>query len=408
MKIAIIGGGASGLSCAVEASERAREKGVFAEITVYEAKDRVGKKILATGNGRCNMMNMNSCRYFGDSSFAESVLKKYDVQSNLAFFEKMGLFTRVDEEGRVYPLSNQASGVLDILRFECERLGVKFVTDCEIQKIKKTANGFLLNEKIFADKVVICCGSKAQVKAYCGYELLRNLGHTVTKLAPSLTKLTVKNPKLFKALKGVRHKAEITLYLDENKVATEKGELLFADYGLSGIAVMQLSAFVARHFMVKKSLPVVAVDLIPDYEAGFIKSTLSALRDRNPEGTADCLLIGFMPKKVGEAILKECGIRPDVKLNSLKNKDISVVADRCKCWCHEIDGTKDFMDGQVVSGGALCKEFNNKTLESKKHKGLYCAGEILDVDGPCGGYNLLWAWSSGRLCGESIIAGDNR
>lgn len=408
MKIAIIGGGASGLACAIEAGQRAAEKGVKAEITVYEAKDRVGKKILATGNGRCNMMNINDCNYFGDNTFAKSVLHKFDVQSNLRFFEEMGLFTRADEEGRIYPLSNQASGVLDTLRFECERLGVKLITDCEITKVRKTDKGFKLNDEFFCHKLVICSGSKAQVKAYCGYELLRNLGHTVTKLSPSLTKLTVKNTQLLKALKGVRHKAEISLYLDEKKVTTEKGELLFADYGLSGIAVMQLSAFVARHFMTKNSLPLVSVDLIPDYDADTVKDTLIRLRERNPKGSADTLLMGFMPKKVGEAILKECGIRPDTSLDSLSNKVLSVIVATSKSWCHEISGTKDFSDGQVVSGGVLCKEFSSKTLESKKHKGLYCAGEIFDVDGLCGGYNLLWAWSSGRLCGESVIAGDNK
>lgn len=408
MKIAIIGGGASGLSCAVEAGKNAVKKGIKAEITVYEAKDRVGKKILATGNGRCNMMNINDCNYFGDNTFAKAVLQKFDVQSNLRFFEEMGLFTRTDEEGRVYPLSNQASGVLDTLRFECERLGIKLVTDCEITKIQKTDKGYKLNDDIFCHKLVICSGSKAQVKAYCGYELLRNLGHTVTKLSPSLTKLTVKNTQLLKSLKGIRHKAEISLYLDNKKVTAEKGELLFADYGLSGIAIMQLSAFVARHFMSENSLPIVSVDLIPDYTAEFVKETLIRLRERNPDGTADFLLMGFMPKKVGEAILKDCGIRPDARLGTLRNKELSVIAERSKSWCHEISGTKDFSDGQVVSGGVLCKEFNPDTLESKKHKGLYCAGEILDVDGLCGGYNLLWAWSSGRLCGESVIAGDNK
>lgn len=408
MKIAIIGGGASGLSCAIEASEIAKEKEVKAEITVYEAKERVGKKLLATGNGRCNMMNINSCSYFGDNSFAKSVLKKYDVQSNLRFFEKMGMFTRTDEEGRVYPLSNQAAGVLDTLRFECVRLGVKLVTDCEIRKIKKASKGFYLNDEIFADKVVLACGSKAQVKAFCGYELLKNLGHTVTKLSPSLTKLTVKNTQLFKSLKGIRHKGEISLYIDNKQIATESGEILFADYGLSGIAVMQLSAFVARHFSSRNSFPIVSIDLIPDYSTEFVKETLTRLRDRNSDGTADTLLLGFMPKKVGEAILKECGIRPDTKLCNLRNKDISMIAVTSKGWCHEINGTKDFADGQVVSGGALCKEFSSETLESEKHKGLYCAGELLDVDGPCGGYNLLWAWSSGRLCGKSVIAGDNK
>ena len=129
---------------------------------------------------------------------------------------------------------------------------------------------------------------------------------------------------------------------------------------------------------------------------------------RSKELKCESLLTGFMPKKVGEAILRECGIRPDTSLGELRNKELSIIVNTSKSWCHEISGTKDFADGQVVSGGVLCKEFSSETLESKKHSGLYCAGEILDIDGLCGGYNLLWAWSSGRLCGESVITGDNR
>lgn len=407
MKIAIVGGGASGLACAIEAAKTAKEKAVEAEITVYEAKDRVGKKILATGNGRCNMLNINEADYFGDNAFAKAVLERLDAESNLNFFSEMGLFTRTDEEGRVYPLSNQASTVLDVLRFECARLGVKFVTDCEITKIEKAEKGFRLNDEFFCHKLVLSCGSKAQVKNFCGYELLKSLGHTVTKISPSLTKLTVKNQKSFKALKGIRHKAEISLYIDEKQVAAEKGELLFADYGLSGIAVMQLSAYVARHFKNSKTLPVVALDLIPDYDFSFIKDTLMRLCERNPDGTADTLLMGFMPKKVGEAVLKECGIAFDKKLRDISRKELSLLAGTSKNWHHEISGTKDFADGQVVSGGALCKEFHRETLQSKKVSGLFCSGELLDVDGLCGGYNLLWAWSSGRLCGKSVITGDN-
>ena len=409
MKIAIIGGGASGLAAAIEASLKAREKKLKAEITVFEAKDRVGKKLLATGNGRCNMMNLNeNISYFGDSDFASRVLSRYSVESNLKFFSDMGLFTRSDEEGRVYPLSNQATGVLDALRFECERLGVNFVTDCEIKGITKRNDSFILNGKDAFNKVILACGSSAQVKDFNGYELLKSLGHTVTKLAPSLTKLTVTDSQKLRVLKGLRHRCDVSLYIDNRLVTTEKGELLFADYGLSGIAIMQLSSFVARHFMHSKTLPVVKVDLVPDYDAGFIARALGSLIKRNPEGQSGNLLLGFMPKKVGEAVMKDCGIKKDSPMKGLKERDIRRLSEMVKCWEFQINGTKDFSDAQVVSGGAACKEFYSETLMSKKHRGLYCCGELLDVDGPCGGYNLQWAWSSGRLCGESVITGDNK
>ncbi len=409
MKIAIIGGGASGLAAAIEASLKAREKKVKAEITVFEAKDRVGKKLLATGNGRCNMLNLNeNIRYFGDGDFASKVLSKYGVQSNLEFFSEMGLFTRSDEEGRVYPLSNQASGVLDALRFECERLGVKFVTDCEIKSITKKNDSFVLNSIENFEKVILACGSSAQVKNFCGYELLESLGHTVTKLAPSLTKLTVTDSQKLRVLKGLRHRCDISLYIDEKLISTEKGELLFADYGLSGIAIMQLSSYVARHFMYNKSLPTVKIDLVPDYNEEFLAKALFSIIKRNPDGAAGNLLLGFMPKKVGEAVMKDCSIKKDSPMESLKEKDIYSLSKKVKAWEFQINGTKDFSDAQVVSGGADCREFYSDTLMSKKHKGLYCCGELLNVDGPCGGYNLQWAWSSGRLCGESVISGDNR
>lgn len=407
MKIAIIGGGASGLAAAIEASLKAGERKIKAEITVYEAKDRIGKKLLATGNGRCNMTNLNdNIRYFGDSEFASAVLKKFSVQSNLKFFSDMGLFTKSDEEGRVYPLSNQASGVLDALRFECERLGVKFVTECEIKTITAKGNTFLLNGKESYNKVILACGSAAQVKSFNGYDLLKSLGHTVTRLAPSLTKLTVTDSQKLRVLKGIRHRCDLTLYIEGKLITKEKGELLFADYGLSGIAVMQLSSFVARHFMYNKSMPKVKIDLVPDYSADFISETLFAMIKRNPEGSAGNLLLGFMPKKVGETVMKDCGIKKDSPMKSLRERDIFKLSQTVKAWEFEINGTKDFSDAQVVSGGADCKEFYSETLMSKKHKGLYCCGELLDVDGPCGGYNLQWAWSSGRLCGESVITGD--
>lgn len=408
MKIAVIGGGASGLCCAIAAADKAHREKINADITIYEAKDRVGKKILATGNGRCNMLNMHEIfPYFGDREFASVALKKHDAESNLSFFAEIGLYTRTDEEGRVYPLSNQASSVLDVLRFECVRLGVKIITDIEIKNINAKKGGFVLNNKIFADKLVLACGSAAGVKGFGGYELLKSLDHTVTKVAPSLTKLIVNNNTYIKQLKGVRQKAELKLIIDRKIIATEKGEVLFADYGLSGIAAMQLSAYVTRHFIKSKKLPTVALDLVPDMDEEFLKNAVIKICRHSKNGKAENILTGFMPKKIGEALLKQCGISLNAQCSDLSVKDIEKLVYTAKNWCFEISGVKDFSEAQVAAGGALCSEFSSQTLESKKHKGLYCCGEILDVDGLCGGYNLHWAWSSGRLCGESVVTGDN-
>ncbi len=409
MKVAIIGGGASGLVAAVSAARTAQKEAIKAEITVFEAKDRVGKKLLATGNGRCNMMNLNErVPYFGAGSFAENILKKFSVKSNLSFFASMGLYTRFDEEGRVYPMSNQASSVLDALRFECLRLGVKFETETEIKKIEKIQKVFLLNGKIKADKVVLACGSPALNKGFFGYELLNSLGHRITEVSPSLTKLTVKEKAFLKQLKGVRQKARLNLIIDRKLIAQENGEILFADYGLSGIAAMQISAYIARHLKKSKTEPIVLVDLVPSLDVDFLMSAISDFCAHSPSGKAENLLSGFMPKKIGEVILKSCGISLSAENRSLKRGDIEKIAYTAKNWTFHVEGLKDFSEAQVASGGAVCKEFNENTLESKIVEGLFCCGEVLDVDGLCGGYNLQWAWSSGRLCGESVIKGDKK
>ena len=402
MKIAIIGGGASGLCCAISAAKKSdSDKN---EIVIYESKDRVGKKILATGNGRCNMFNINaSADDYSSPSFVRDILSAYGAESTRRFFEALGLYTRCDEEGRAYPLSNQATSVLDVLRFECEHLGVRTLCENEITAIKKQGTGFVLSDGKYYDKVVLACGGKATAKNFGGYELLKSLGHTVTKLMPALTKLTVKDNSFTKSLKGIRHKARLTLYIDNQKITQEDGELLFADYGLSGIAVMQLSSFVARHFRNSKSLPTLECDFVAEMGFEELTDCIGKICRYNKKLTADNLLTGFMPKKLGENIIKSVGVPLNKTVAELKNKEISDIAKACKSFSFEISALRPFDDAQVTSGGADIREFDSKTLESKRVNNLYCCGELLDVDGPCGGYNLLWAFASGRAAGESLI-----
>ncbi len=402
MKIAIIGGGASGLCCAIAAAKKAKGKDI--EIVIYEAKDRVGKKILATGNGRCNMFNAYAkADDYSSPSFVRGILSRYDAASARLFFEDLGLYTRQDEEGRAYPLSNQASSVLDVLRLECEHLKIQTLCDSEITGIKKQGKGFLLSDGKIYDKVVLACGGKAVAKNFGGYELLKATGHTVTKLMPALTKLTVKDNTYTKQLKGIRHKACLTLICDGNKTAEEKGELLFADYGLSGIAVMQLSSLVARHFRNSKTLPVVECDFVPDMSYNQLCESLERICLYNKEMKAESLLTGFMPKKLGEIVVKSVGVPQNKTVGELSGKDIKNITSACKSFRFEVSSLRPFDDAQVTSGGADLRDFDRDTLESKKVKNLYCCGELLDIDGPCGGYNLLWAFSSGRAVGESLI-----
>lgn len=401
MRIAVIGGGASGLSCAIACARKAERENKNVSITVFEAKDRVGKKILATGNGRCNMMNRNEVNcFFGDSEFVGYALKKFDVESNLDFFASMGLYTKDDSEGRIYPLSNQASAVLDALRFECERLGIIFECSNEISRIKKSGNLYDIGYKYKFDRVVMSCGGKAGVKGFLGYEILKNLGINVISPQPSLTKLTVVDKKIIRPLKGVRHKGVLTLRISGKFISEEKGEVLFADYGLSGIAVMQLSAFVTRSNF--RNVTVI-FDTVPDFSCDSLKISLEKIKNHNKALKCENLLTGFMPKKLGECILKICNISGADDVAALTDSDLFRIAGAAKALKFEIEGVKGFDDAQVVAGGADTKDFNPRTMESVRHKGLYCIGELLNVDGPCGGYNLWWAWSSGRLCGENLV-----
>lgn len=398
MKIAIIGGGASGLTCAIECGRKAERENKKVSITVYESADRVGKKILVTGNGRCNMMNERELPYFGDGEFTRFALTKYNVESNLSFFASMGLYTRSDSEGRVYPLGNQASGVLDVLRFESERLGVEFICSKAVTAVKKSGNGFdVCGEKY--DKVVLACGGKAGVKGYQSYDLLKNLGHAVITPKPALTKINVTDTKAVKQLKGIRHKGALTLYIDGRRKAVESGEVQFADYGLSGICIMQLSSYITR----EKSKDIkITFDTVPDFSYGELENAILRIKEK---GSLACenLLTGFMPKKLGTVILKICGVALGDNASVLSDKQIKSIVSTAKKLNFEVESLRSFEDAQVTAGGADTRQFDSRTMESKKLRGLYCIGEMLDVDGFCGGYNLMWAWSSGRLCGDSLI-----
>ncbi|MBQ8503596.1 MAG: NAD(P)/FAD-dependent oxidoreductase [Clostridia bacterium] len=402
MKIAVIGGGASGLVTAITAMQKARSENKKCEITIFEARDRVGKKILATGNGRCNMLNTDEAPfYFSRNNFHSHAIRSFDAESNLAFFADLGLYTRTDEEGRVYPLSNQATTVLDTLRTECERLGVKTKTDCEIKSIKADKNGFALNNEMYFDKVVLSCGGKAAVKNFNGYDLLSQLGHRVTEIAPSLSKLNTADTKDVKQLQGIRHKVTLTLTVDGKFVTKESGELLFAKYGLSGIAVMQLSAYITRFG--KKQKAVVSADFVPSFTSDELEKAVQRIIAHDEKQRCENLLSGFMPKKLGEVVLKSISINPGEEVGRLNEKDVAAIVRKAKKYPFPIDSVRSFEDAQVTAGGADTEYFNPSTMESKLHKGFYAVGEVLDVDGLCGGYNLMWAWSSGRLCGESII-----
>ena len=361
--ILIVGAGASGLAAAISAKRTLPRL----RVAMLERLPRVGKKILATGNGRCNLTNLNARSHgYTNREFADSVFEKYDEQRVLQFFKSIGLLTYSDSCGRVYPMSNTASGVLDCLRFEAERLGVKSICEDKCEGIKKTADGFLINGRYRAREIIICtggCASPSQGSDGSGYKLLSSLGHTVTELYPSLVQLTSPDKQL-RQLKGMRvHDAEI-------------------------------SADIAK--AAKRSPVSASLDLIPSMGEREIADFLSGLG-----GKCEDMLIGILPRAVGAAVIKTAGVDSKSDTQLLGRNALLNLARTAKNFKVTFDGTKGFQNAQVTRGGVNINEFDRETLESKKVPGLFCAGELLDVDGGCGGFNLQWAWASGLLAGES-------
>lgn len=384
-----VGAGASGLAAAISA-KRASPR---LRVAMLERLPRVGKKILATGNGRCNLTNLNARSHgYTNRDFADSVFKKYDEQRVLQFFRSIGLLTYSDSCGRVYPMSNTASSVLDCLRFEAERLGIKSICEDKCENIKPIDGGFLINGQYRTRTVIVCtggCASPSQGSDGSGYKLLSSLGHSVTELYPSLVQLTSPDKQL-RQLKGMRvHDAVISA-----AGRTSRGELLFTDYGLSGIAAMEISADIAK--AAKNSKVSASLDLIPSMGERETADFLSKL-----DGKCEGMLIGILPRAVGAAVIKAAGIDPKADARSLGKNVLRGIARTAKNFPMTFDGTKGFQNAQVVRGGVNIREFDCETLESKKVPGIFCAGELLDVDGGCGGFNLQWAWASGLLAGES-------
>ena len=394
----IIGGCASGLAAVVNAHRLYPEL----KTAVIEKLPRAGKKILATGNGRCNLSNINaSSDDYTNGAFVITALEKYSVEKTLDFFSSLGLKTYTDGEGRTYPASNTAASVVDAFRFNLD--GVELITDTAVTDVKKQNGGFVLNDEYYCDKLIIATGGKAspsQGSDGSGYTLAKALGHTVTNLYPALVPLTA-DASVTKPLKGVRiHKAEISLEKNGKPIGSSKGELLFTDSGISGIAAMELASAFERNK--EKGADIFAViDLAPDMSKEEICGYLTDLC-RESKRDFESLLTGIIPKAAGIAVLKKSGVYPSEKtVKELSEKEIENVSEDLKQFRIKVTGTKGFDCAQVTSGGVSTDEINPATMESLVCKNLFFAGEIIDVDGICcGGYNLQWAWSSGLTAGE--------
>ena len=397
MLVCVIGGGASGMAAALAAAERG------AEVILLERQARVGRKLLATGNGRCNLTNLNmdtQC-YHGDApEFAATALERYTVADTLEWFRGMGLYTVAEDSGRVYPYSDHANSVVDILRFALNRKGVRLETGFEVNRIRKTAEGFAVEageRKILCDKVIVACGGLAGTKlggGMSGYQLLRSMGHRITKLRPALVQLK-SDWSGCAALKGVRANCHATIIKDTAVYSQSQGEIQFTEYGLSGPVIFEIS----RDACYEKGQWICRLDFLPDISFEDLHWELEC-RCRMDEPVEE-LLVGILHNRLGRVLAKCAGLAMDAKGLRLGDGELDAL---CRCVKQlEIPLTEPMgmNHAQVTAGGIMTEDFDSGTMESRLVQGLYACGEVLDIDGDCGGYNLQWAWSSGRLAGDS-------
>ncbi|MDR1563988.1 MAG: aminoacetone oxidase family FAD-binding enzyme [Oscillospiraceae bacterium] len=415
--IIIIGGGASGFMAAITAAQELKAAGKAAEITILERLERVGKKLIATGNGTCNITNI-ACTpkhyHGGERAKIQAVLEAFPPTATMEFFNSIGVLCKVEAEGeRVYPYSLQASSVLDCLRAQASRLGIKERCGAEVTAIKAEKGKLALrlnNEQFLADAVIFAAGGKAAQNlggVESGYRLLQGLGHSLKELFPSLVQVRCPSP-VCKSLKGIKQEGRASVLVDGKVLRTQSGEILFTEYGLSGPPILQLSRLVSEFHQTggingqkRRSLQI-SLNLMPEYTpleiAGLIKARAELL---GAEPVLD-LLTGTLNKRLGQALLKAVGVSPlSRSASSISSYEIKLLAQTITDWRLETSGVTGWNNAQVTAGGIPLEEIDVRTMESLKVKGLYITGEVLDADGDCGGFNLQWAWSTGHIAGKA-------
>lgn len=406
LDICVIGGGASGLAAAVRA---ARLSGGRLSIAVVERLSRVGKKLLATGNGHCNLSNTRAPQtgYHGDVKFAQQVMERISPDDALDFFEEIGVHPRREESGRVYPMSEQASSVLDSLRLSLSEAGVEEICDFEVVALKRASGLFHLTakdgRKLTARKVILASGGLTAPSlggSSTGYALAEGLGHSLTARFPALVQIKT-DPGLVRALKGIRFTGTAAILKGDVCLREESGEVLFTDYGLSGPVIMQLSRFAQSN---KKDPLCVSLRFLPE-SSEEVLSLLYRRQSSFPDRSLENFLTGMVSKRIGQTLLKQAF--PDLPLSSacsvLNHRQLRLLADILTDWRLPCTGTMGFEQAQVTAGGVRTRDVSCETMESRLVSGLYLTGELLDVDGDCGGFNLQWAWSSGLLAAESAV-----
>ena len=400
-EIAVIGGGASGMMAAITARKFGKE------VVILERKDRILKKVLITGNGRCNITNVNAdiSNYFGKNiSSVENILNSFNPQDTMDFFNGLGIVCNEENRGKVYPLSGQASSVVDALRFEAERLGIKIETEFYVRKIEKDGFKFKIysedRKKIEAGRVILAAGGQSYPELGSngsGFELAKELGHSVTRLSPSIVQLKTEKNQV-KGLQGIKTDVAVTAYGDNKKICTYDGELLFTDYGISGNVVFNISFVMPLYKNVEFE-----IDFMEKFGYNELYEMLKERKNIMSHLTMENYFNGMINKKLGQFLSKMSGIEKLSKpVKDLNDSEIRKLCTMLKKYRIKILDTTGFKNAQVTAGGVSLNEINTETLESRIVKGLYFSGEVLDVYGECGGFNLQWAWASGYIAGKNV------
>ncbi|MDD6023548.1 MAG: aminoacetone oxidase family FAD-binding enzyme [Oscillospiraceae bacterium] len=400
-QILVIGGGAAGIAAAIAAADT----DPAARVVILEQQDRIGKKILVSGNGRCNLGNRNiapDCYHTEEPELLKGYLDKMPPEMTVDFFQGLGLYCTADEAGRLYPYCRQAAMVLDVLLLALRRRGVEVLCGQTVTEITPKKGGFQVRTASGishrADRVILTTGGKAALKEEQeagGYTLARRLGHHSTPLRPCLCPI-VSGHKGLKSLKGIRCSCGVTLFRGEKQIAHTAGELQLTDYGISGIPAMELSCY-----MTEGNGYSVEVDFLPDWGLRELKELLRQRRETLPDEPVETAFLGLIQKRILFALMKDCGISPLSKeAGTLTDGELETLAKAIKGWQLYVEGVLGFGQAQVTGGGISLEDVD-ENLASKCCPGLYLAGELLDVTGTCGGFNLHWAWCSGILAGRA-------
>ena len=403
--VVIVGAGASGLVTAIVAARRGKK------VLILEKNNKVGKKLLATGNGKCNITNQKPTTnhfYSQNPSFVEESLNGYNYQSIKQFFKSIGLELIEAKEGKVFPMSLQASSVVELLSAECNQLGVKTLCDTEVQTIIKQNNGYEVshsNGKVKGSNLVIATGhlSAPQLGGVDdGINFAKRLGHKIIQPFPTLVQLTSSaQASYLKQMAGVKVESRVTLHGQKNKIE-KQGDVLFTTYGISGLAILDISRFVMVELLHKKSI-MLTIDLMPKINKEQLVSLMKKSLVKKSQKPLEVWMQGFINKKLILPILKPLKLQNETVASLISNThQIEQIAAQIKSFKFPIDGSRGYKGAEVATGGVDTKEVNPLTMESKKHKGLYFTGEVLDVDGDRGGFNLHFAWVCGLRAGKSI------